>query len=524
MTTVSSGQVLSGATFTSSDSLIVQSGGSVVSTTLAGGFLTTLSGGSATNTTVGGAVADNVAGTDTGASVLSGSLLNVSSGGSAISSVIQSGATETVLNGGTAVAPILLNGGILTISAGAQVTGASLVPGASIQFAAIAFSSGVTASLNQSNDVLTVTSGGSVTTLHLQGNYTGDSFIVSSFNAPFGLRGSLLAAAVTEVSGNLLASAPGGVAVPLTTSTPVQTALAQQILTLAAKTSGSQTLYAPGQSSIPLATTLASPVLVDLPERQDTITGAAAVQSANLLLANPGATYVTGGTAASVVVVADAAPATVVNNSAGDSLIAVTGAANNMLGGLAGANEFITGSGGQNAVLLDGGANALSTYGTDAVLVGGSSTITVQPGAIDNAVMTTSTTLAFVNLSANLTPSSITGAAGATVVMTGPGNTVVTAGAGSESFFVDSSAGNTTLKGSSAGGDGFTFVHDASNSTATIVVSSFVASDTLSVHGYAAFNVQANATGGASLSLSDGSQVTFANTAVATIQQAVRVV
>ena len=141
-------------------------------------------------------------------------------------------------------------------------------------------------------------------------------------------------------------------------------------------------------------------MFVDLPERLDTITGNAAVPVADVLLASPGATYVTGGTAISTVVAADGVPATIIDNGAGDALLAATGAAGNTLEGLAGVNQFVTGVGGEDAVLLYGAANALVSYGADAVLVAGASTIDATAGGLDNVVITRGTTLAFVDQSA----------------------------------------------------------------------------------------------------------------------------
>lgn len=254
-----------------------------------------------------------------------------------------------------------------------------------------------------------------------------------------------------------------------------------------------------------------------------TLSGSSAMPVADIVLANPGATYVTGGTAASVVAVGDGDPATVINDGAGNALIAFTGAGGNTLEGLAGANQFVTGMGGQDAVLLYGGANSLTTNGADAVLVGGPSTVTAAASGLDLVAMTSATTLAFINQTAGPVADSITGAAGGTVVLAGGGNTAITAGAGREGFVVDTSAGNTTLNGAAAGGDTFLFVHDANAASAAIVVSGFTATDVLALHGYGATGVQ-DGTGGAVLRLGDGSTVTFTAVSAATIQQAIQLV
>ena len=165
----------------------------------------------------------------------------------------------------------------------------------------------------------------------------------------------------------------------------------------------------------------------------------------------------------------------------------------------------------------------LVTHGSDAVLVGGPSTVTAAGTGIDLVAMTAGTTLTFVNQTAGPTADSITGAAGGTVILAGPGHTSITAGSGTEGFVIDSSAGNATLTGAATGNDTFLFVKDLDSATANTVVNSFASTDTLALHGYAAFNVQAG-TGGAVLALSDGSHVTFSGMSVGTIQQAIKLV
>ena len=73
------------------------------------------------------------------------------------------------------------------------------------------------------------------------------------------------------------------------------------------------------------------------------------------------------------------------------------------------------------------------------------------------------------------------------------------------------------------GGETFLFVKDANAGSASVTVNNFTVGDTLAVHGYVAFTIQAAASG-AILSFSDGSQVTFSNSSVGITQQVIRVV
>ena len=530
-------------------------------TTFNGGFYTVGSGGTAVATTV------------------EGGFFEIASGGQAISSVIEPRAIPIVSSGGALISATLLPGATVNLAGVPFVSGEALsfngttdtlvVTGGGATLATLQLagsyagdsfsvsqepggpthgstvisvtsnaaasgsspattSSAATASSAATTNTVSVGNGGSVTV-----TTPGTPFAVSN-NGPGGTATISVGAGGAIVSGGqgsavlstpgliTLVPLPGGIVVPLATGSPLQASLLQSILTLG-QTTTSQTVYLPNQTSIISSMLLSTQVLLDLPERTDTISGTAAVPVADIVLANPGVTYVTGGTAASIVVATDGAPARVINNSAGDALIAATGAANNTLEGLAGANQFITGSGGHDAVLLDGAANALTTNGADAVLVGGASTVSAAASGLDLVVMTAPTTLTFVDQSAGPSADTITGAAGGTAVFAGAGNAVINAAAGAEAFIVDTSAGNVTLNGAVSGGDVFTFVKDANSGSASVVVNNFTGSDVLAVHGYAAFNAAAT-TGGTVLSLSDGSSVTFTGVSVAAIQQAVKVV
>ncbi len=591
ITSVTSGQSLSGAV-TGANFIQVMSGGTVVATTVSSdGYLEVSSGGVASNTVVGSEGFDILlGGIETGATIQSGGALVVQEG-QEIAPVITAGAVVIVSSGGTLVAPTIQSGTRVSVYAGGQVSSAQLAAGAALNFLDLPYTSGETASLDSGNDVLTVTNGGTVvTSLQLAGSYAADTFTVAStfpITPPIGTNGTtitVVSSGATSsgalVSGTVVVNAPGsntvnvalgsnvsfggGVSVSATASGPSVTLLGKQgpLVVNGATVSGTLvgpvivnpagtplfvngfavsargTTFLDGNAAIatstPLQTQLVQAIIgvqlagssraeVVPPGGASTLSGSAAMPMADIVLDNPGASYTTGASAASIVAVGDGAPSTIINNGAGDALIAVTGAATNTLEGLAGANQFVTGTGGQDAVLLYGAANSLTTSGADAVLVGGPSTITAAAAGLDLVAMTAGTTLTFVNLTSGPAADSITGAAGGTVILAGPGNASLTAAAGAEGFVVDTSAGNITLNGAPGGGDTFLFVKDASNASANVAVNAFAGNDTLAVHGYAGFSVQAGA-GGAVLALSDGSQVTFGGASVATIQQAVKIV
>ena len=319
--------------------------------------------------------------------------------------------------------------------------------------------------------------------------------------------------AATTVTGAI-----GGTPITFLASTSLQQILAQQIL---ASATGTTAALVTGSGGF-----LTSSTTIDISTTGSVLSGNASVPSATVLLDGQNGSYVTGGTTLSTVVAADNSNSSITNSNPNGGLIAVTGAGGNVLNGAAGANQFITGTGGNDFVFLDGVSNSLTSNGSDAVLVGGPSTVTAAAGGADNIFMTSSTTLAFINGSKAPTVDSVTGAAGGTITLAGTGSTSVTSGAGPETFFVDTSAGNVTLNGLSQTSDTFEFIKDANTSTGAVTVNNFATGDSVNVHGYAGYNVTASATNpaGSVLVLSDGSQVTFSNVSVAALQQTVKVV
>jgi hypothetical protein len=339
----------------------------------------------------------------------------------------------------------------------------------------------------------------------------------------------------------------GNTSVVFPTSTAIQTALAQQVLEAAFSAVTTQLVTGPGgattspavfniiaSGSASAATELVtglgglitSPLVVDIATSTNVLTGTAAIPTAQVALGGQSGVYITGGTAVSTVVAADNTGSSIVNDSSSSALLAATGAGGNVLLGLSGANNFSTGTLGNDIVYLDGAANSLTSNGSDAVLVGGPSTVTAALTGSDNILLTYGTTLNFINGSQSGAVDSITGAANSTVVAAGYGAESIASGIGPETFYVDTSAGNVTLNGNLQGNDIFEFVKNHDNATANIVVNNLGSGDALNLHGYGSFNVApaAGNAAGSVLMLSDGSQVTFNNVSTAVLQQTIKTV
>ena len=311
------------------------------------------------------------------------------------------------------------------------------------------------------------------------------------------------------------------------TSTPVQSAFAQQILGAAFTAVTNQLAVSSFAGQVVTGGgPLTSGLILDLATSGSVLTGTSSVPSALVALGGLNGVYVNGGTAVSTVVAADGSNSSVVNDNPGGALLAATGAGGNVLLGLTGANNFNTGLGGQDIVFLDGAANSLTSNGSEAVLVGGPSTITAAASGIVNVALTASTTLDFINGSKPGLVDSITGAANGAVVVAGYGATSIASGTGPEVFFVDTSSGNVTLNGNLQNTNTFEFVHNVTNATGNVLVNNFAAGDAVNIHGYTSFTVAAAAGNplGSVLQLSDGSQVTFGNVTATTLQTAVKVV
>ncbi len=316
------------------------------------------------------------------------------------------------------------------------------------------------------------------------------------------------------MAGTTITGSVAGLQVAVNATGDLQQALASQVLTSASPLSSMVFKTASGTLTGKTAIVSGSNSLVS---------GATSVPSATVLLNGQGDLFVNSYTMLSTVIAADNTNSTILSTNAHGALLAVTGAGANLLMGLANANAFTTGVGGQDIVYLSGTKNTLTSNGTDGVLVGGPSTVTAAAGGMDDITLLKGASLSFVNGSATAVDS-ITGAANTTVAVAGMGHTSVTAGAGPESFVVDTAAGNVTLNAGLQADDVFSFVKDTATGSNRTLVVNFAAGDQVLLHGYTGYNVTTltGTQSGSLLALSDGSQVTFNNVSSTTLLAALK--
>ena len=317
------------------------------------------------------------------------------------------------------------------------------------------------------------------------------------------------------MAGSTITGAVAGTQVAVNTTGDLQQSFASAVLASAAPLSAMVFQTASGVLTGSTAIVSGSNSLV---------TGATSVPSATVLLNGQADLFVNNGTALSTVIAADNTNSTIVNTNARGALLGVTGAGANLLLGLVNVNQFVTGAGGQDVVMLNGSQNTLNSYGADAVLVGGPSTVTAAASGLDNIVVAPKALLTFTNGSSLASVDSITGSAGATIAVAGVGNTSVTSGTGAETFVVDTSAGNVTLNASLNADDVFSLVRNVAAGSNKTLVLNFAAGDQVLLHGYVGYNITAlsGSQSGSLLALSDGSQVTFNNVSSATVIAALK--
>ncbi|WP_173569848.1 Hint domain-containing protein [Acetobacter conturbans] len=130
MTTISSGVSSSNVSATSSDPLVVASGGSVTTVTIGQGASATISG-TASDVTVsnGGSITVASSGVVSTITLQPKSTEYVSKGGKTVSSYVDSGSTLTVYTGGSAVSTTVTGQGLVNISAGGAASGVVLNDG-----------------------------------------------------------------------------------------------------------------------------------------------------------------------------------------------------------------------------------------------------------------------------------------------------------------------------------------------------------------------------------------------------------
>jgi autotransporter passenger strand-loop-strand repeat protein len=224
---VTSGGAASGTTIVFNGTEYVYSGGSDTGTTIStGGSETVYSGGSATGTVVskggsqqlygtGDLIALNSggeeyvysAGVASGTTVSNTASVTVSSGGTASATTVSGGGSAVVTFDGTLVGTILHSGGYEVVSAGGVASGTMMVNGASIYLPYIVYSGGG-ASVDLSNDQLTVVEGAAIYQQYLSGGYSASVFSAAAFDG-----GTLVTEIPCFCFGTLIATRDGEVAV-----------------------------------------------------------------------------------------------------------------------------------------------------------------------------------------------------------------------------------------------------------------------------------------------------------------------
>jgi autotransporter passenger strand-loop-strand repeat protein len=159
--------------------LRISSGGHATGTYLnLSSYMNVSSGGAVTGTQIGNGALEEVNGGGTATSDVVGFAGSqyIYSGGLATDTVISSGGYQFVASSGSAASTSVESGGFLIVSNGAAVNDTILHEGGTIDLAQFAFSAIGTASFDYDTDVLTITEGGTSTTLQLSGDYSGEYF------------------------------------------------------------------------------------------------------------------------------------------------------------------------------------------------------------------------------------------------------------------------------------------------------------------------------------------------------------
>ena len=242
---VGDAETLSGAVVASGGSITVQDGGTLSGVVVvSGGGVTVEAGGSAlgniihdgaTETVQDGATARDSYVSDPGRQIVgSGGTAvgaQVSGGeqdvyGSALSASVASGGIQVVESGGVANGTLVGPGGTLLLSGG-TATGAAVSTSGAVDFAGLLFASGGSAALDPASDLLTVTEGGASRSVQLAGDYTAEFFqlagdsgtgtLVTAESVACYCRGTLIATGGGETAveklriGDLVRTASGAV-------------------------------------------------------------------------------------------------------------------------------------------------------------------------------------------------------------------------------------------------------------------------------------------------------------------------
>lgn len=173
---ISSGGIASGTSVSSGGGEVVFSGGTARFATISNlGNEYVFAGGTASSTTIksGGIEYLYSGGVASFTTISNGGSELIFAGGTASGTVVSSGGVENINSGGVADGTTIRNGGTAVVRAGAVLNGIVLDTGGTIDLQSVAFTSGGSATLDSTTDVLTVTEGSNTTLIQLAGSYDG---------------------------------------------------------------------------------------------------------------------------------------------------------------------------------------------------------------------------------------------------------------------------------------------------------------------------------------------------------------
>jgi autotransporter passenger strand-loop-strand repeat protein len=197
--------------------------GAATSTTISGGY-EYVSGGTETGAVVssGGTLDENTSGVASGTEVSSGGMNVVESTGSSLDTLVDNGGAEVVEAGGSASGTIVTSGGVQFVTTSGGATGTDLQNGGTIDITNVAYQYGLSASVNPTTDLLTVTdiNNDVLYSEQLTGNYSPDTFTLMS--GPLGGDTEIKAVTLLALADDTGASATDGLTNnPTITYTPL---------------------------------------------------------------------------------------------------------------------------------------------------------------------------------------------------------------------------------------------------------------------------------------------------------------
>ena len=194
-----------------------------------GGIQTINTSGIASNTIINSGGLQTVMGVSTDAIISGGGMQWVQSEGTASNTIVSSGGQQflsetndgqsvstTILNGGqeivagvnSAIASVISSGGELFLYSGGLASGTTLLSGGMIELHVLSYVSSGLGAYNAGSNTVTITEGGSATTLTLSGSYAGEAFRVTADGT-----GGTLVTLACYAAGTRIATPGGEVAI-----------------------------------------------------------------------------------------------------------------------------------------------------------------------------------------------------------------------------------------------------------------------------------------------------------------------